>query len=58
MKSIYDKSFHYVPAASTDLKATFRRIKRELREADARNAQNMAEAAKLVTELKPRKVKA
>lgn len=29
MKSIFDRSFKYTPAAATDLKKTFARIKRE-----------------------------
>jgi hypothetical protein len=35
MKSILDPSFRYVPAAHTDLRATFRRIRRELAAARA-----------------------
>lgn len=31
MKSILDPSFHYTPAASTDLRKTFARVRRELR---------------------------
>jgi hypothetical protein len=31
MKSILDRSFHYTPSASTDLKKTFARIRREQR---------------------------
>lgn len=31
MKSILDPSFHYVPSASTDLRKTFARIRREQR---------------------------
>lgn len=33
MKSILDPSFRYVPAASTDLRKTFARIRREQRKA-------------------------
>jgi hypothetical protein len=32
MKSILDKSFRYVPAAATDVKATFERVKKEREE--------------------------
>lgn len=32
MKSILDKSFRYVPAAKTNLKATFARIRRQQQE--------------------------
>lgn len=31
MKSILDRSFHYTPSASTDLRKTFARIRREQR---------------------------
>ena len=31
MKSILDRSFHYTPAARTDLRKTFARIRREQR---------------------------
>lgn len=31
MKSILDRSFKYTPSANTDLRATFRRVRREQR---------------------------
>jgi hypothetical protein len=31
MKSILDRSFHYIPSAQTDLKKTFARARREQR---------------------------
>ena len=34
-KSILDPDFKYIPAAKTDLKKTFARIRRELKEAKA-----------------------
>lgn len=37
MKSILDRSFRYVPAAHTDLRKTFARIRRE--QAQAKTAQ-------------------
>ncbi len=37
-KSILSKDFKYVNAASTSVGATFRRIRRELKEADERQA--------------------
>jgi len=40
VKSILDKSFRYVPAAATDLKATFERIRKEREEAERRAAEN------------------
>lgn len=39
MKSILDPTFHYVPAAQTDLKKTFARIRREQRAASERAKQ-------------------
>jgi len=35
MKSILDPSFHYVPAAKTDLRKTFARVRREIARAKA-----------------------
>lgn len=32
MKSVLDRSFQYTPAVETDLKKTFARIRRQLRE--------------------------
>ncbi len=45
MKRITDKSFRYVPAAATDIKKTFERVRREQRK-------NAAEAAVKVQPLK------
>ncbi len=45
MKSILDPTFRYVPAVETDLRKTFRRIRREQR-------RTRAEAAKVVTPIK------
>ena len=36
MKSILDPSFRYTPSASTDLRKTFARVRRELRRQQAR----------------------
>ena len=38
MKSILDPSFRYVPSASTDLRKTFARIRREMQKSGAANA--------------------
>ncbi len=38
MKKITDPSFRYVPAVKTDLRATFRRVRREQAEQRAREA--------------------
>lgn len=34
-KSILDRSFHYVPAASTDIRRTFARVRREQKAREA-----------------------
>lgn len=48
MKSCLDPSFKYVNAASTDIRVTFRRIKREQREqAEAAAAAEAERAAKV-----------
>lgn len=36
MKSILDPSFRYIPSASTDLRKTFARVRKEQRQARAR----------------------
>ncbi len=41
--NILDKRFKYVPAASTDIRATFRRIKREQKEREAATAAMLKE---------------
>lgn len=50
MKSILDSSFKYTNAASTDIRATFRRVKREQAE-QAKQAQ--AVAAEQATKVQP-----
>ena len=45
MKSILDPSFRYVPSASTDLRKTFSRVRRELQRAAAQSARADAVAA-------------
>lgn len=32
MKSLFDRSFHYTPAVKTDIRKTFARARREMRE--------------------------
>ena len=44
MKSILDPSFRYVPSASTDLRKTFSRIRREMQRGDAQSARTNASA--------------
>lgn len=45
MKSILDRTFDYTPAAATDLKKTFARIRREQRAQNAAPVRAGAEAA-------------
>jgi hypothetical protein len=39
MKSLLDRSFRYTPSYETNIKATFARIKREMRQAQDKAAQ-------------------
>lgn len=43
-RSILNKSFPYVPAHATDVRATFERIRRELERAEQKRLENEAEA--------------
>lgn len=42
MKSILDPTFHYTPSASTDLRKTFARVRREMKKHAAPNAEASA----------------
>ena len=42
MKSVFDRSFHYTPAVQTDIRKTFAKVRREIREQE--RAREMAEA--------------
>jgi hypothetical protein len=42
MKSIFDRSFHYTSSVETDLRKTFARVRRQLKDQD--QARTMAEA--------------
>jgi hypothetical protein len=55
MKSILDPTFHYTPSASTDLRKTFARVRREMRK---KNAQIEAEASAKVSPIFDRQVRA
>jgi hypothetical protein len=44
MKSILDPSFRYVPSASTDLRKTFSRIRREMQRGEAQSVRANASA--------------
>jgi hypothetical protein len=52
MKSVLDRSFHYTPSVQTDIRKTFARIRRELRE-----EQRAREAAELEAKLKVSPIK-
>ncbi|MEO8676825.1 MAG: hypothetical protein ABI569_14710 [Casimicrobiaceae bacterium] len=39
MKSILDPSFRYVPSASTDVRKTFARVRREMKKTDPSEVQ-------------------
>lgn len=52
MKSIFDRSFRYTPSAHTNLKATFARVKRKLREEQELKQANELEAKQKVSTLK------
>lgn len=45
MKSILDPTFSYTPAASTDLRKTFARIRREMRKQTRINAESAAKVS-------------
>ena len=52
MKSILDRSFEYTPSAETDLKKTFVRIRRRLKELEHAQALADAEAKARVSPIK------
>jgi hypothetical protein len=45
MKSILDPSFNYTPAASTDLRKTFARVRREMRKQARLDAETSAKVS-------------
>jgi len=51
-KSILDRSFRYTPAAATDVRKTFARIRREQAERDKAQTSADAEAKQKVATLK------
>jgi hypothetical protein len=51
-RSILDRAFEYTPSAKTDLKRTFKRIRREHLEDQQRDAANAQEAQDKVKQLK------
>jgi hypothetical protein len=52
MKSVLDRSFQYTPAVETDLKKTFARIRRQLREENRQRVLADAEAKGKVSPIK------
>ena len=50
MKSVLDRSFQYTPAVETDLKKTFARIRRQLRE---ENRQRLLADAEVTGKISP-----
>jgi hypothetical protein len=53
MKSVFDRSFHYTPAVQTDIKKTFARIRREIREQQRARDLKEAETLAKVSPIKP-----
>jgi len=56
MKSVFDRSFHYTPAVQTDIRKTFARVKRELREKERARELAEAEASHKVSPIKAKNV--
>jgi hypothetical protein len=52
MKSIFDRSFRYTSSAETDLRKTFARVRRRMREEDELRALAEAEAKAKVSPIK------
>jgi len=55
MKSIFDRSFHYTPSVDTDLKKTFARVRRQLKEQEQSRALADAETMAKVSPIKQNK---
>lgn len=49
MKTILDRSFQYIPSADTDLRKTFERIRRKLKEQDQAHSRTEADAKSKVS---------
>ena len=52
MKSIFDRSFHYTSSVETDLKKTFARVRRQIKEQEQSRGINEAEKLATVTPIK------
>lgn len=55
MKSIFDRSFRYTSSAETDLRKTFARARRKLRDEEELRAMAEAEAKAKVSPIKQQK---
>ncbi len=53
MKSVFDRSFHYTPSVETDIRKTFMRVRRELRDQQRAHELAEAEAKNKVSPIKP-----
>jgi hypothetical protein len=58
MKSVLDRSFQYTPAVETDLKKTFARVRRQLKEEQKERVLAEAEAKVKVSPIKPGRITA
>ena len=56
MKSILDRSFHYTPSVETDLRKTFARIRRKLKEQEQVRVLAEAEAKAKVSPIKQKTI--
>lgn len=55
MKHILDKSFHYRPSHETDIRKTFERVRREMRQQQAREqAENKVVPIAVIGKREPR----
>jgi|SoiMethySBSTD1v2_1073268.scaffolds.fasta_scaffold1762549_2 hypothetical protein len=52
MKSIFDRSFRYTSSAETDVRKTFARVRRKMREEEELRAMTEAEAKSKVSPIK------
>ena len=48
MKSILDPTFRYVPSASTDVRKTFARIRREMQKSGASSSRSRVDASRVL----------
>ena len=55
MKSIFDRSFHYTSSVETDLRKTFARVRRQLKEQEQSRALADAETMAKVSPIKQNK---